>query len=62
MEEKTTINKSYIFTQKELKTLLGIKGDIIQITLYQGLSPKEQELNHSKDFCSYEIITQSKEE
>ncbi len=54
----TQINRDYKITSKELKDALGIKGDIITISLFSGLSPndKEKGISHNKDI--WDILTE----
>jgi hypothetical protein len=52
---------SYTFSQKELKHLLVIEGDITQINLLSGLSPHNEDKGKSHDSDIYEIRTKKKE-
>jgi len=36
------IKKEYILTQKQIKAFFGIEGDIINIGLFEGLSPNDE--------------------
>ena len=56
------IKREYIFTQKELKKKLKIKGDIQNIILFSGLSPMEESINTSKDKCEFVIETVEEEQ
>jgi hypothetical protein len=48
-DKRIVVNKEYILTQKQLKSFLGIEGDIITIGLSEGLSPNDVEKGKSKD-------------
>jgi hypothetical protein len=50
---------SYIFTQKQLKEILGLEGDISNIGLWRGLSPNEEAQGKSHDIDTYEFVTVS---
>lgn len=50
--------RKYIFNQKELREILGIKGDIMQIGLEAGLSHKELDEGVSHDVATYYIETE----
>lgn len=56
--ENVTINRNYLFTQKELKEKLGIKGDIKEIGLWEGLSPTQEEEGKSKEKTQWAIETE----
>lgn len=43
------IERTYTITSKELKMILGIKGEIINMGLQEGRSPKDIELGVSAD-------------
>ena len=58
--QKETIFK-YYFSQKELKKLLEIEGNIESINLFSGLSINDKEKNISGDKCIYEIKTRRTE-
>ena len=51
------ISRSYMITQKELKSKLELKGDIQSITLWSGLSPADELDGKSHDKDEYEIVT-----
>jgi len=51
------ISRDYIFTNKDLREKLGIKGDIQSITLWKGLSPIQQDKGISEDKVEWEIVT-----
>ena len=51
------ISRDYIFSNKDLKKLLKIKGDIQSISLWRGLSPIQQKRNVSEDKVEWEIIS-----
>ncbi len=53
----STISRDYIFSNKDLKKLLKIKGDIQSIGLWRGLSPNQQERGVSEDKVEWEIVT-----
>ena len=53
----STISRSYIFSNKELKEKLGIKGYIQDIALNKGLSPIQMEKGISEDRVEWEIIS-----
>ena len=50
--------KVYIITQKELKSLLNLDGDIVSIELWEGQSPNQEEAGESKDNIEYSISTE----
>jgi len=51
------IERNYVITSKELKSKLGIKGDIQNINLWKGRSPDDIEKNKSADLDEWEIKT-----
>lgn len=61
MEKKETsykhIERKYIITSKELKSKLGIEGDIQSINLLKGRSSNNIEKHKSADFDEWEIHT-----
>ena len=52
-----SVTRTYIFTQKELKNLLGIDGNIEEIGLEAGPSPEDLKLGGKKDLSRWFIIT-----
>ena len=40
------VNREYVFTSKELKNLLEIKGNIIDIEVYSAANSYQREKNH----------------
>ncbi len=54
------IYRRYIFNQKELKEILGIRGIINHIGLEQGLSHEEEEQGKSTETNSWYIETEEK--
>ena len=58
--ESEVISREFIVTQKELKEKLGLKGDIIHIDLWAGLSPIEEDNNISKDKIEWVITTRER--
>jgi hypothetical protein len=59
---KVKLTKTYHFSQKELKNKLKLEGDIVNIGLWEGLSPKEESENVKKDRIIYEITTEELKE
>jgi hypothetical protein len=53
--EREIIERRYLFTQKELKRKLGIKGDIDKIGIWRGLSPNEEKEGVSVDDAIFYI-------
>ena len=53
----STISRSYIFTNKDLKDKLKIKGDVQEISLWKGLSPIQEEKGVSEDRVEWEMVT-----
>ena len=60
MKEKTftKVEHRYIVASEELKKKLGIKGVILNICLYQGVSPYQEGIKRNKDLESWEILTE----
>ncbi len=61
MKIKETHTRHYIFTQKQLKEKLNIKGDIKSFVLNKGLSPNDKENKVSRDTNEYLIVTKELE-
>lgn len=59
-ELKESVERLYVFTQKELKEKLGIKGDIEDIAFHSGLSPNEKQEDVCKDKCTWQMLTTEK--
>ena len=57
MEIESKIKRKYIFSQKELKELLKIKGNILEFNLCSGLSPNDKEKGVSMDNNNFQIVT-----
>ena len=61
MEKKETsyrhIERNYIINSKELKSKLGIEGDIQHINLWKGRSPNDIEKGKSANLDEWEINT-----
>jgi hypothetical protein len=58
-QEKMQIKHRYLFTQKELKELLSLEGDlIIEVGVWAGLSPNDEKNHVSTDKVVYYITTQ----
>jgi len=61
METKKTeykhIERTYRLTAKELKSKLGIEGEINSVTLWKGRSPNDIEKGKSADLDEWEIHT-----
>ena len=55
---KTTTNKQYIFTAKELKQKLGITGEIIDTGLYSGRNDYMKKQGKSDDKDEWSITTE----
>ncbi len=55
--KNSTISRSYIISNKELKHKLGIKGDIQNINLWKSLSLIQEEKGISEDKVEWEIIS-----
>lgn len=60
MESETTVNRRYVFAQKELQAALRIEGDIKQVGQWRGQSPAEEDRGASKDKCAFFIETEEK--
>ena len=56
------INRTYIITSNELKKKLGIEGEILNINLWEGRSPEDEEKGLSPDRDRWEIVTKEKHE
>lgn len=54
---KEVINREYLFTLKELKEKLNIKGTPKELILWRGLSPSDKELSKSDENILYMINT-----
>ena len=52
------ISRDYLITSKELKESLKIKGEIINIGLQEGISPKEREEGKSPNTDIWFIHTE----
>ncbi len=52
-----TTTRQYIVTVKELRKLYGLKGEVVDISLYQGRSPNEEEAGKDPDTDLYVITT-----
>ncbi len=59
--QNSTTSRSYLFSQKELKKKLGIKGDIKEMGLWSGLNPHQEEEGESHDKDQWEIVTHEEE-
>jgi len=55
------IDRSYIFTTKELRDILGLKGTLYLVQLWKGRSEKEKEKGVSADKDQWIFHTQDKE-
>jgi len=51
------IERRYILTAKELKSKLGIEGEISSVNLWKGRSPNDIEKKKSADLDEWEINT-----
>ncbi len=51
------IERNYVITSKELKSKLGIQGEIININLRKSRSPIDIEKKKSSDLDEWEINT-----
>ena len=51
------IERRYILTAKELKSKLGIEGEISSVNLWKGRSPNDIEKGKSADLDEWEIDT-----
>lgn len=51
------IERRYILTAKEIKTKLGIEGEITNVTLWKGRSPNDDAKGKSPDLDEWEINT-----
>ena len=54
---KKKITREYIFTEKEIKKLFNLKGEIIGLRLLSGLSPKDEDEGVSKDKTKWLLET-----
>ncbi len=59
--ENQIIKRNYVFTQKELKEKLGIKGDILNMGLWEGLGRDEREEGKSHEKDTWAIETEEEE-
>ena len=55
--QNTTISRSYIITQKELKEKLCLEGDIQSVVLWSGLNEHQENQGETHDKDEYEIVT-----
>lgn len=51
------IERRYILTSKEIKSKLGIDGEISSVNLWKGRSPNDIENKKSADLDEWEINT-----
>ena len=51
------VKREYIFTQKEIKKQLKLKGNISSVILWKGLSSFEKDNNKSEDSCEWVVET-----
>jgi len=56
--KRTVVTRQYIFTQGELKRMLGMEGDIKQMDLWAGTAPIDETPNMSRDDETYFIDTE----
>lgn len=61
MEQERTVNRNYVFTEKQLKEKLGIVGDIKEMGLWSGRSPQMEKDGESKDNDNWFIQTKNTE-
>ena len=61
-KHKFEINHEYIFTQKQIKKALNLKGDLQSMELHEGLTPTDDEKGKSKEKTRWSIFTVEKEE
>jgi len=54
----TQINREYIFTSAELRKLLGLEGEIQNMGLHSGRSPKDIEEGKSAEKERWHITTE----
>ncbi len=52
----------YIFTEKELKEKLGLKGKITEGGLFSGYSPDQEKKAKSHDSVTWYITTQDEQD
>lgn len=57
-----SVTRTYVFTQKELKNLLGIDGNITEVGLEAGPSPDDLKLGAKKDLSKWFFNTDETEE
>jgi len=54
---RVKIEREYIFSEKKLKQLLKLKGSIMELSLWSGLSPKDEEAGVSNDKTKWMLKT-----
>ena len=59
-KQATKVERKYVFTQKELKENLGIKGNIECAGLFAGLSPNDEKRDVLIDTTEWFIFTVEK--
>jgi hypothetical protein len=58
LKQTEKIVRQYIFSFAEIKKALGIRGELKSSTLWEGLSPNDEEQGLSRDKETIEIITE----